>query len=155
MVNPYADLDKRIFGEVYGSTETMDNLVVLCDDYNSRWPGSGDDLKACVYMAGKLEEYGLENVHLEPLTLPGWNRGSSRLVVTSPVERKIPCIALPHSASGSIEADLIFLDTGPVDIYEKRREEIEGNVVMVTSRTPAGMTRSLHRNSCWSRRRKR
>jgi Iap family predicted aminopeptidase len=151
MVNPYADLDKRIFGEVYGSTETMDNLVVLCDDYNSRWPGSGDDLKACVYMAGKLEEYGLENVHLEPLTLPGWNRGSSRLVVTSPVERKIPCIALPHSASGSIETELIFLGDGPVDIYEKRREEIEGNVVMVTSRTPAGMTRSLHRNEKFQR----
>jgi Iap family predicted aminopeptidase len=151
MVNPYADLDKRIFGEVYGSTETMDNLVVLCDDYNSRWPGSGDDLKACVYMAGKLEEYGLENVHLEPLTLPGWNRGVSRLVVTSPVEREIPCIALPHSASGSIEAELIFLGDGPVDIYEKRREEIEGNVVMVTSRTPAGMTRSLHRNEKFQR----
>jgi len=151
MVNPYADLDKRIFGEVYGSTETMDNLVVLCDDYNSRWPGSGDDLKACEYMAGKLEEYGLEDVHLEPLTLPGWNRGSSRLVVTSPVERKIPCIALPHSASGSIEADLVFLGDGPIDIYEKRREEIEGNIVMVTSRTPAGMTRSLHRNEKFQR----
>ncbi len=151
MVNPYADLDKRIFGEVYGSTETMDNLVVLCDDYNSRWPGSGDDLKACEYMAGKLEEYGLEDVHLEPLTLPGWNRGSSSLVVTSPVEREIPCIALPHSASGSIEADLVFLGDGPVDVYEKRREEIEGNVVMVTSRTPAGRTRSLHRNEKFQR----
>ena len=74
MVNPYSDLDKRILGEVYGSTETMDNLVVLCDDYNSRWPGSGDDRRACEYMAAKLEGYGLEDVHLESLTLPGWNR---------------------------------------------------------------------------------
>ena len=78
MVNHYSDLDKRILGEVYGSTETMDNLVVLCDDFNSRWPGSGDDRKACEYMAEKLEGYGLEDVHLESLTLPGWNRGSSR-----------------------------------------------------------------------------
>ncbi len=43
MVNPYGELDRRILGEVYGSKETMDNLVVLCDEYNSRWPGSGDD----------------------------------------------------------------------------------------------------------------
>ncbi|MQY82477.1 hypothetical protein GH157_02145 [archaeon] len=102
MVNPYSDLDKRILGEVYGSTETMDNLVVLCDDYNSRWPGSGDDRKACEYMAGKLEGYGLEDVHLESLILPGWNRGSSTLTATSPKEKEIPCIALPHSASGSL-----------------------------------------------------
>jgi len=151
LANPYGALDKRILGEVYGSTETMDNLVVLCDEYNSRWPGSGDDLKACEYMVGKLEEYGLEEPHTESLTLPGWMRGSSRLTVTSPVERRIPCIALPHSAEGDVEAELVFLGDGPVDIYEKRKNEIEGKVVMVTSRTPAGMTRSLHRNEKFQR----
>jgi len=84
LANPYGALDRRILGEVYGSTETMDNLVVLCDEYNSRWPGSGDDREACEYMVGKLEEYGLEEPHMESLTLPGWMRGSSRLTVTSP-----------------------------------------------------------------------
>ena len=151
MVNPYADLDKRILGEVYGSTETMDNLIVLCDEYNSRWPGSGDDLKACEYMAGKLEGYGLDDVHMEPLTLPGWIRGSSRLTVTHPVEREIPCIALPHSAEGEAEAELVFLGDGPIEIYEERKDEIEGKVVMVTSRTPSGMTRRLHRNEKYQR----
>jgi aminopeptidase YwaD len=151
LVNPYSGMDKRILGEVYGSTETMDNLVVLCDDYNSRWPGSGDDRKACDYMAAKLEDYGLEDVHLESLTLPGWNRGSSTLTVTSPKEKEIPCIALPHSASGGVEGDLVFLGDGPVDVYEKRRDEIEGNIVMVTSRTPPGMGRPLHRNEKFQR----
>ncbi|TRO49022.1 M20/M25/M40 family metallo-hydrolase [Candidatus Bathyarchaeota archaeon] len=151
MVNPFSDVDRRILGEVYGSTETMENLVVLCDDYNSRWPGSGDDRRACDYMVAKLEEYGLEDVHLESLTLPGWNRGSSTLTVKSPKEKEIPCIALPHSASGGAEGDLVFLGDGPVDIYEKRGDEIDGNIVMVTSRTPAGMGRSLHRNEKFQR----
>jgi len=151
MVNPYSEIDRRILGEVYGSTETMENLVVLCDEYNSRWPGSGDDLKACRYMAGKLEECGLENVHLEPLTLPGWTRDYSVLTIVKPVEREIPCIALPHSAEGTVEADLVFLGDGPIDSYERRKAEIEGNVVMVTSRTPSGMTRSLHRNEKFQR----
>lgn len=65
MDNQYAELDKRLLGDVYGSTETKENFLVLCDDYNHRWSGSGDNREACNYMAGKLEEHGLENVHLE------------------------------------------------------------------------------------------
>ena len=145
MGTPYRELDKRILGEVYGSTETMENLIVLCDEYNSRWPGSGDDRKACEFMVRKLEEYGLEDPHLESLTLPGWIRGSSKLTVTTPIQKEIPCIALPHCVEGEVESELVFLGDGPIDIYEKRRDEIEGNIVMVTSRTPLGMTRSLHR----------
>jgi len=151
MVNPYGELDRRILGEVYGSTETVDNLVVLCDEHNSRWPGSGDDRKACEFMVGRLEEYGLEDPHMEALTLPGWMRGSSKLTVTSPIRREIPCIALPHSVEGDVEADLVFLGDGPVDAYEERRSEIEGNVVMATSRTPLGMARPLHRSEKYNR----
>lgn len=141
----YNELDKRILGEVYKSTETMNNLIVLCDEYGSRWPGSGDDKAACKYMVGKLEEYGLENSHMEKFTHPGWIRGTSTLIVKEPIEKEISCIALPMSCEGEVEAELIFLDDGPVDCYEERQDEIEGKIVMVTSRTPLGMTRNLHR----------
>ena len=151
MVNPYRKLDRRILGQVYGSTETMDNLVVLCDEYNSRWPGSGDDKASCEYMVGKLEEYGLESPHMEEFTHPGWIRGSSTLTVTEPKERDIPCIALPMSCEGEAEAELIFLGDGPVEIYEERKDDIEGKIVMVTSRTPLGMTRALHRSEKYQR----
>jgi aminopeptidase YwaD len=151
VVESYGELDRRILGEVYGSTETMENLIVLCDEYNSRWPGSGDDRKACEFMVGKLEEYGLEEPHMEPLTLPGWMRGASTLTVTNPIRKEIPCIALPHSVDGEAEADLVFLGDGPIDIYKKREEEIEDNIVMVTSRTPLGMVRPLHRSEKYNR----
>ena len=150
-MNPIKELDKRILGEVYSRSETMDNLIVLCDDYNSRWPGSGDDRDACEYMKGKLVEYGLDNVHLEKVVLPGWNRGASRLTVTSPVDTDIHCIALPHSAEYTVEAELVYLGDGPVDVYEERKDEISGNVVMVTSRNPPGFNRFLHRNEKFQR----
>jgi len=145
MVRSYSELDKRILGQAYGSTEAIDNLIVLCDEYNSRWPGSGDDKAACEYMVGKLGEYGLDNPHMEKFTHPGWIRGSSSLHVTAPNEKKIPCIALPMGCEGEIETELVFLGDGPVDIYEERKDEIDGKIVMVTSRTPLGMTRRLHR----------
>jgi len=151
MVSPYSELDRRILGEVYGSIETMENLVVLCDEYNSRWPGSGDDRDACEYMVGKLEDYGLEEPHMEGFTHPGWVRGSSKLTVTSPKEKDIPCIALPMGCEGTVEAEFVFLGDGPVESYEGRREEIEGKVVMVTSRTPQGMARALHRSEKYQR----
>ncbi|MFP3952201.1 MAG: M20/M25/M40 family metallo-hydrolase [Candidatus Bathyarchaeia archaeon] len=147
----YGAIDKRILGEVHSSNEPMDNLVVLCDEYNSRWPGSGDDRLACEYMVEKLEEYGLDEPHMEKFTHPGWIRGNSTLTITEPETKEIPCIALPMTCQGSVEADLVYLCDGPVEVYEERQDEIEGNIVMVTSRTPLGMRRSLHRSEKYQR----
>ncbi len=151
MPNRYMEIDRRILGEAYGSTETLENVVTLCDDYESRWPGSGDDKASCEYMAGKLEGYGLEDVHLEKFTIPGWIRGSATLTVLEPRHKEIPCIALPMSAEGTLEADLVDFGDGPLDSYEKRRAEVEGRIMMVSSAQPASMARYLHRSEKYQR----
>jgi len=151
MVNKYAELDKRILGEAYGSPDAMEVVTTLCDDYDSRWPGSGMDAAACEYMAEKMRGYGLEDVHLEKFTLPGWIRGSSSLRLVEPKEKRIDCIALPMSCEGEVEAELVYLGTGPVGVYEKRRGEIEGKIVMVNSGNPPEMARTLHRSEKYQR----
>ncbi|HEX9914919.1 MAG TPA: M20/M25/M40 family metallo-hydrolase [Candidatus Bathyarchaeia archaeon] len=151
MVHKYVELDKRILGEAYGSSEAMEVVTTLCDDYDSRWPGSGMDAAACEYMAEKMRGYGLEDVHLEKFTLPGWIRGSSGLRLVEPKEKMIDCIALPMSCEGEVEAELVYLGTGPVGVYEKRRSEIEGKIVMVNSGNPPEMTRTLHRSEKYQR----
>jgi len=104
MENPYADIDRRILGDAYGSVETLENVTTLCDDYDSRWPGSGDDKASCEYMAGKFEGYGLENVHLEKFPIPGWRRGPAKITVLEPRYKEIQCIGLPMTADGTVEA---------------------------------------------------
>ncbi len=151
MDNPYLDADKKIVAEVYTSSEPMDNLKVLCDVYGSRFPGTPGDFGSVKWMVEKLRSYGIENAHYETYTIPGWVRGPAKLEVTSPIEREFDCISLPHSLAGEIEADLVFLGDGPVDIYEKRKDEIDGNIVMVTSRNPLGMKRFLHRSEKYMR----
>ena len=151
MNNSYTRLGKRISGDVYFSREAMENLVVLCDEHNSRWPGSGDDRRACEFMVKKLEEYGLEDPHMESVTLPGWIRGHSKLTVTSPIQKEIPCIALPHSIEGEVEAELIYLGDGPVDAFERLVSDIDGKIVMVTSRTPVNMKRRMVRGEKYDR----
>jgi Iap family predicted aminopeptidase len=151
MLSRYAEIDRRILGDAYGSVEALENVVTLCDDYESRWPGSGDDKASCEYMVGKLEGYGLENIHLERFKIPGWIRGPATLTVLEPRYKEIPCIALPMSAEGTVEADLVDLGDGPLDSYMERRKEIEGRIVMVSSAQPAGMARYLHRSEKYQR----
>jgi len=144
-------VDKKIISEIYTSSEPLDNLKVLCDVYGSRFPGTPGDLGSVKFMVGKLEEYGLEDPRYESYKIPGWRRGRATLRVTSPIERDFDVISLPHSLGGEVESKLVFLGDGPIEEYEKRKGEIEENVVMVTSATPLGMTRPLHRSEKYMR----
>ncbi len=146
MENPYAEVDKKVVSEIYTSSEPLDNLKVLCDIYGSRFPGTSGDLGSVKYMVEKLKSYGIENAHYESYTIPGWKRGAAKLTAVSPMRREIDCISLPHSIAGQVEGKLVWLGDGAVESYEKRRNEIDGNIVMVSSANPIGMNRPLHRS---------
>ena len=141
-MNCFRDIDARILGNIYSSSEPLDNLTVLCDEYGSRTPGNGDR-GACKYMKDKFEEYGLENVRLEEFELEGWTRGPATLEVTSPIQKDIPCISLPYNFAGETENKLVDLGDGAPEAYENQRDEIKGNIVMVTSRNLIKGTQTL------------
>jgi Zn-dependent M28 family amino/carboxypeptidase len=149
--NPYLEVDKKIISEVYTSSEPLDNLKILCDVHGSRFPGTPGDLGSVKYMVEKLKGYGFEDARYESYKIPGWRRGPASLTMTKPVEKEIDCISLPHSLAGEVEAKLVWLGDGAVDVYEKRKAEIDGNIVMVSSANPLGMNRSLHRSEKFMR----
>ncbi|MFP3952200.1 MAG: M28 family peptidase [Candidatus Bathyarchaeia archaeon] len=151
MTNPYLEVDKKLLGEIYSSSEPMDNLKSLCDIYGSRFPGTPGDKGSVEYMVDKLKGYGLENAHYETYTIPGWKRGPATLQVRSPVEMDFDVISLPHSIGAEVESELVFLGDGALDVYEERQEEIQDNIVMVTSANPLGMKRFLHRSEKYLR----
>lgn len=126
--NPYLSVDKEILGDIYSSSEPMDNLTKMCDEFGSRFPGTPGDKLAVDFMVSKFKGYGLEDVRAEAYTVPGWVRGSSSLEITSPISRAFDCIALPHSLDGEVEAKLVYLGDGPIDIYEKRKDEIKATL---------------------------
>jgi aminopeptidase YwaD len=149
--NPNLEFDKKVVAEIYTSSEPMDNLNVLCDVHGSRFPGTKGDLGSVKWMVERLKGYGIENARYETYTIPGWKRGKAFLQVTGPIKRGFDVISLPHSIGGEVEAKLVFLGDGAIEDYEKRRDEIEGNIVMVTSANPLGMTRFLHRSEKYMR----
>ena len=150
-MNPYLDVDKRIMAEIYTGDEPMKNLEVLCDVHDSRFPGTPGDLGSVKFMVDKLKEYGLDNAHYESYRIPGWKRGHASLEITSPIRKEFDVISLPHSISGEIEAKLVDLGAGGLDVYDARKSEIDGNIAMVSSARPMGMTKSLHRSEKFRR----
>jgi len=150
--NPFLSLDQQIVGDVYTSTEAMDNLIVLCDDFGSRFGGTEGERQAAEFFKTKMEEYGLSNVHLEPIEYTGWTRGEARLEIISPVPQIIPCISLPYSPPVDLEGTIIDMRDGAPKDFDRRADEIKGKIVMTTSVvSPKGSKRWIHRSEKYGR----
>jgi Zn-dependent M28 family amino/carboxypeptidase len=151
-LNPFLAIDRQMVGDIYTSTEVMDVLTVLCDEFGSRFGGTAGERQAAEFMKARLESYGLSNVHLEPFEYIGWERGDCRLEITSPVQVTIPCITLPHSPPADLIGEVIDLGDGSPDDFERLAAEIEGKLVLTNSDPhPPGVTRWIHRNEKYGR----
>jgi Zn-dependent M28 family amino/carboxypeptidase len=150
--NPHLEIDQKIVGDVYTSSEILDNLTILTDDFGSRFGGTGGEKKAADFIHDKFVEYGLQNVHLEPFEYIGWRRGTTTLEIVSPIQKEIPCISLPHSPACDFEAVLIDLEDGGNREFGRWGGEIAGKIAMVNSKTkPRDMDRWVHRGEKYGR----
>jgi Zn-dependent M28 family amino/carboxypeptidase len=150
--NPFLSLDRQIVGDVYTSGEAMDNLIALCDDFGSRFGGTPGERQAAEFIRAKLEAYGLKGVHLEPFEYLGWTRGEARLEITSPIQRAIPCISLPHSPPVNLEGEVVDMNDGAPEDFDRRAGEVRGKIVMTTSVVrPRGSKRWIHRGEKYGR----
>lgn len=132
MVGNLREVEKKIFAEVYSSSEAMENLTILCDEFGGRFAGSPENRGAAEFILSRYEEYGLENPHLEAFTFPGCEVISSKLEIVEPIKKAIPCITLPMTVSGEVESDLLYLGDGST--FEEQKEKMEGNIVLASSR---------------------
>lgn len=151
-LSPLLTVDRALLGDIYTSTEVMDNLTVLCDDFGSRFGGTEGERQAVDFIQAKMNAYGLTNVHTEPVAYGGWVRGEATLEVVEPVQRTIPCISLPHSPAAQVTAQLVDMDEGHPDDFDARADEIRGNIVLTTSEVaPKGSSRRIHRSEKYGR----
>lgn len=149
--NPFLEIDRLIVGDVYTSTAVMDTLTTLCDGFGSRFGGTTGEQEAVAFMQRILTEYGLQNVHAEPVQYIGWRRGDVSLTVTEPVTRPIPAITLPHSPPADLTAPVIDLGDGAPADFDARADDIRGKIVLVTSANPPSAKRWVHRMEKYGR----
>jgi Iap family predicted aminopeptidase len=150
--NPLLKLDQQLIGDVYTSTEVLDNLIVLCDDFGSRFGGSPGERQAAEFLQAKLREYGLHHVRLEPVDYLSWRRGAATLEIIEPVHQTIPCLTLPHSPPAELEGEIIDLDGGAPGDFRQHAARIEGKIVMTSSAVRSKESRRwIHRDEKYGR----
>ncbi len=150
--NPYLTIDQKIIGDTYTSTEVMDNLITICDDFGSRFGGTEGERQSAEFFEEKMKSYGLSNVHRESVAYPGWKRGEAALEIISPVQRTIPCISLPHCPPTELEGEIIDMKDGAPADFDRRADDIRGKIVMTTSVVrPSGVQRWIHRGEKYGR----
>ncbi|MBF8294275.1 MAG: peptidase family protein [Bacteroidetes bacterium] len=76
VVQRYDSVTNKIVREALSSNTSFDNLHSLCTTIGHRISGSPQAAQAVEWAKKKMEEYGFDNVHLEPVMVPRWVRGT-------------------------------------------------------------------------------
>ncbi len=84
----------RIIAASESNTEALQNLQYLSDWIGPRLTGSEQAAEAVEWAAGKMRKDGLENVRLQPVTVPRWVRGTETGELLSPSRQKMPLTGL-------------------------------------------------------------
>lgn len=142
-------IETEVLGDIWSSNEAYENLTVLCDEFGSRFAGTEGERPSAEFMAEKLRGYGLENVALDDFKYTGWERGEAKLEVLTPRRETLYAQSLalcPPTPPGGVEGEIIFLGPGYPELFQEKKDEIEGRIVLCTSQPrPSGVM--VHRRT--------
>lgn len=127
--------DRLIIGEVMMHSELQENLRAIALS-GGRVSGTENARRAEDYVAQRLRDYGLSNVHFEPFTMSSWIVHETDVTLLSDPPRKLTgAVALGHTIStpsDGITAPLIDVGTlKTVEDFEPFRDRVAGKFVLV------------------------
>ena len=122
---------RKIYDEALSNGESYENLRSLCKDIGARLTGSAEAEMAIEWGRKKLENYGFDNVRLQEITVPHWERGTKEVAWFSGKDgelNKVKILALGGSigTNGLISAEVIefktfdeFVEVDPKKVKDK------------------------------------
>lgn len=131
-------IDKALIAQAWTSSEAYLNLEQLCS-IGSRFAGTPSETQARDYIAAKLREYGLDNVHTEAFEYLGWYRGTCSLRVVSPPGNAyaISLVYSPSTPPGGLTAAVVDVGIGTEEEYARKADSLRGKFVLCSSANPA------------------
>jgi len=115
--------------------ESRELLRQLTDDIGPRLVGTPAYDRAAQWAAEKFRAAGLSNVRLEEFTLPnGWQRGSARARIVSPIARSLHVESVgwgPSTPSGGVRGDLILVSDVSPESLRSRAAELKHRIVII------------------------
>ncbi|HQR08175.1 MAG TPA: M28 family peptidase [Gemmatales bacterium] len=137
-----AEIDQTIINEVKDRQEIMTNLTYISDVIGPRMTGSANLKKANDWTMEKFKSYGIENVRLEPYTIPaGWERGFARMKMVEPNTGRwlaVASRAWTPGTQGKLTGEVIFLNASSLEDLNKYKGKLKNAVIMRNK--PANIT---------------
>ncbi|HSQ56252.1 MAG TPA: M28 family peptidase, partial [Gemmata sp.] len=130
-----ATLDDAIISEVKSSrSDIMKNLEYISDVIGGRLTGSKNLEKANNWTKKKMEEYGLENVRLEPWEIPiGWERGRATMKLVEPNngrELLIASAGWTPGTNGKVTGPVVIVNVQTKDELAKFKGKLKNAIVL-------------------------
>jgi len=126
----------------------------LTTEVGQRMAGTEAEARARDWAVAKFKEIGLENVRVEPFTIPGWERGAETASITAPYPQNLEITALGYSVATpatGIEAEVVYFSE--LDALQETTEDLTGKIAFIDGRMkkapdgagygPAGMKRRV------------
>ena len=130
---PYDSLAQRLFTTALSSNKSIETLTELTT-IGHRLSGSPQAARAVEWSRKKMEEFGFANVHLEPVLVPRWVRGSAEeaSVVASGKRKAVPLRITALGGSIGTMGEAITAEVVEVKSFEELRvlgDQVKGKIV--------------------------
>ncbi len=134
---------EKLLGNLLGKTPILEDLHILCDQMGGRVTGTEPNEQSVEWGLKQFEEAGIK-AWKEPFEMPRkWAEKSAQASITgaSNWHPKIACRAFSTGTpEGGLKADLVFGGMGMEADFEKIREEVEGNFVLIETIVMSNLT---------------
>lgn len=124
----------QLAGSIY-TGPSMTTLRELTDGFGGRVTGSPTYQRSAEWAAAKFRSYGIQNVKLEPFTIPaGWQRGVASGVLVSPMTRPLNVASLgwsPSTPAGGVQGTIVVVSDVSAD--KLKPETLRGKIVLLDS----------------------
>jgi carboxypeptidase Q len=124
----------RLAASIYNGP-SMTTLGDLADGIGGRLTGSPAYVRSTEWAAAKFRSYGIENVRLEPFTIPGgWQRGTASGAMLSPLSRPLYVASLgwtPSTPPGGVQGAVVIVADVGTEVLRSRKDELRGKIVLL------------------------
>jgi hypothetical protein len=114
---------------------SMTTLGELADGIGGRLTASPAYVRSTEWAVAKFRSYGIENVRLEPFTIPaGWQRGTASGAMLAPLSRPLYVASLgwaPSTPPGGVQGTVALIADVEPDALRSRKAELRGKIVLL------------------------
>jgi len=131
---PTGDVEQQIIDTARTGTQGYEIVEGLTTEIGQRLAGTDAEARARDWTVAKFNEIGLQNVRIEPFTIPGWERGIEEATIISPYPQQMLITALGGSVAtpmGGVTAEIVYFPTYE-DLEAAPMGGLDGKIVFIS-----------------------